>query len=334
MTDETGDHGAMLSETAKRVFAAAPLWQTLSDAGLPWVMTGAEHGGFGGGFGDAQRVFFEAGAAALDFPIAETINAAAVLSRSGHSPVGSSLTLAQSCTGKLDTHGSTFGGTLCCAGADAERVAALITHDGKPKIAVLALADAKSCESRASLAGEALREFHFDGARAEIVASVWDADRLFHAMALARACQIAGAISACLEMTAYYARERQQFGKPLASFQAIQQQMAVLAEEAAAARAACASAARAADRCEASFEIACAKLRANMAAGQAASIAHQVHGAIGFTKEYRLQKFTRRLWAWRSEYGNDRHWASRIGDRVAQRGADEFWPGLVAGFAA
>jgi acyl-CoA dehydrogenase len=162
----------------------------------------------------------------------------------------------------------------------------------------------------------------------------WDADTRFQKMALARAGQMAGAISASLTLSVEYTRQRQQFGKPLASFQAIQQQLAVLAEEAAACRAAASSAARAADRGEAKFEIACAKLRANMAAGQAASIAHQVHGAIGFTKEYALQKFTRRLWTWRSEYGNDRHWASEIGALAAARGADGFWPALVSGFAA
>ena len=108
----------------------------------------------------------------------------------------------------------------------------------------------------------------------------------------------------------------------------------MLAEEAAASRAAASAAARAADRGLAKFEIASAKLRANMAAGQAASIAHQVHGAIGFTKEYDLQKFTRRLWTWRSEFGNDRHWADEIGKLAASRGADGFWPGLTSGFAA
>ena len=83
----------------------------------------------------------------------------------------------------------------------------------------------------------------------------------------------------------------------------------------------------------AAFEIACAKLRANQAAGEAASIAHQVHGAIGFTREYDLQRFTRRLWSWRSEYGNERHWADAIGARAARAGTDGFWPALVSGFA-
>ena len=205
-------------------------------------MMPADAGGFGGGFEDAIRIFFAAGAAALDYPIAEAI---------------------------FDAGGKN-----------------------------------------------------------------WDAERRFRAMALARSGQIAGAISSALNLSIEYTRQRQQFGKPLAAFQAIQQQLAVLAEEAAASRAAAAAAARAADRGEAVFEIASAKLRCNIAAGQAASIAHQVHGAIGFTMEYDLQKFTRPLWMWRSEYGNDRHWADVIGKLAASRGADGFWPGLTSGFAA
>jgi acyl-CoA dehydrogenase len=150
---------------------------------------------------------------------------------------------------------------------------------------------------------------------------------LFSAMMLAA--KMAGALAAALDLSVQYTRERKQFGKPLSSFQAIQQQLAVFAEEAAAADAAAASAFRAATRGEAWFEIACAKLRANQAARVSTGIAHQVHGAMGFTAEYRLQHLTRRLWAWGSEHGNERHWADRIGARIAARGPQNFWPDLT-----
>jgi alkylation response protein AidB-like acyl-CoA dehydrogenase len=148
-------------------------------------------------------------------------------------------------------------------------------------------------------------------------------------MAMMLAAKMAGALNAALDLSVQYTRERQQFGKPLASFQAIQQQLAVFAEEAAAADIAAASAFRAADRGDAWFEIACAKLRANQAARISISIAHQVHGAMGFTAEYRLQHLTKRLWAWGSEHGNERTWSDRIGTRIAARGPANFWPDLV-----
>lgn len=152
------------------------------------------------------------------------------------------------------------------------------------------------------------------------------ADEKFRTMALVRTCQMAGAMQAALDLSVQYTRERQQFGKPLSTFQAIQQQLAVFAEESAATNMAAAAACRAADRGEALFEIASAKLRANIASGTATSVAHQVHGAMGFTAEYRLHQFTRRLWQWRSEFGNDRYWADKLGTMVAARGQDGYWP--------
>ena len=151
-----------------------------------------------------------------------------------------------------------------------------------------------------------------------------------HIRAATRAAQIAGALESALDLSVRYTRERNQFGRPLAAFQAIQQQLAVLAEETSAASMAAAAAFQALDKGDAAFECACAKLRANQAAATGAGIAHQVHGAMGFTLEYALQKFTRNLWLWRGEFGNERHWADEIGAHVAARGADNFWSDLVA----
>ena len=54
-----------------------------------------------------------------------------------------------------------------------------------------------------------------------------------------------------------------------------------------------------------------------------------MHGAIGFTREYDLRHFTQRLWSWRSEFGNDRHWSGLLGSAVIARGADAFWADLT-----
>ena len=66
------------------------------------------------------------------------------------------------------------------------------------------------------------------------------------------------------------------------------------------------------------------------AAEHAPRIAHQVHGAIGFTYEHRLHFFTRRLWAWRVEFGNADAWAERLGAGVLAHGADALWPLVTA----
>src|SRR5207247_4970660 len=77
------------------------------------------------------------------------------------------------------------------------------------------------------------------------------------------------------------------------------------------------------------LEVASAKIRAAEAAQEGAAIAHQIHGAIGFTREHILHRFTLRLLAWRDDFGNESHWAAALGNRVAARGAEELWP-LVA----
>jgi acyl-CoA dehydrogenase len=148
--------------------------------------------------------------------------------------------------------------------------------------------------------------------------------------ALARTAQIAGALDAALAMSVEYANQREQFGRALGKFQAVQQNLATFACEAAAANCASIGVAQAMARGEAPYEIAAAKLRAGRAVGVGAALAHQVHGAIGFTQDYALHPITRRLWAWRSEFGNDAYWSALLGQHIIARGADSFWADITA----
>jgi acyl-CoA dehydrogenase len=124
-----------------------------------------------------------------------------------------------------------------------------------------------------------------------------------------------------------------QFGRPIGKLQAVQQQLALAAAEVAAAGAATEAAARAADTdgvLGARFAIAAAKARASQAAGEVARITHQVHGAIGFTREHHLRLVTTRLWAWRDEDGSEAEWNEVVGAMALEAGADGLWP-LITG---
>jgi acyl-CoA dehydrogenase len=144
--------------------------------------------------------------------------------------------------------------------------------------------------------------------------------------------QISGALEKILEQSVQYALDRVQFGRPIAKFQAVQHNLATLAGEVAAASAAADAAAEACARPDIAIgEIAIAKVRAGEAAGTGAAIAHQVHGAMGFTYEHSLHHATRRLWSWREEFGNEAVWAARLGRMVAEHGADGLWPFITAG---
>lgn len=147
--------------------------------------------------------------------------------------------------------------------------------------------------------------------------------------ALVMASLSAGAMGKILALSIEHANTRIQFGKPLGKFQAVQQNLALLAGQAAAAAAA-ARAAALAPPGAASFERACAKLRAARAAESGVALAHQIHGAIGFTEAHPLHHHTRRLLAWSGELGNARYWAEHLGLLAAEWGPDGLWRELTA----
>lgn len=153
--------------------------------------------------------------------------------------------------------------------------------------------------------------------------------QFYERMALSRAALMAGALDRILAMAIDYATEREQFGRPIARFQAVQHNLAILAGEVAAARCACDGAIMSAASPNFAVTVGAAKARVGEAAGIAAEIAHQVHGAMGFTHEHSLHHFTRRLWAWRDEYGRETRWQEELGRRVADGGADSVWEFLV-----
>jgi len=70
--------------------------------------------------------------------------------------------------------------------------------------------------------------------------------------------------------------------------------------------------------------------RTGEAAAEGSAIAHQVHGAIGFTNEHVLHRFTLRLLSWRDDFGSESYWAGALGQLVARRGANQFWPMLAS----
>ena len=146
---------------------------------------------------------------------------------------------------------------------------------------------------------------------------------------------MAGAMGQALALSIDHVNTRQQFGRPLGKFQAVQQSLAVMACEVRAVEAAAAAlAARldavGLDAAAADFEIAAAKLRANRAVGVVTAIAHQVHGAIGFTEEYDLHRVTVPLMRWRGAHGNDAFWAARLGRQVAALGGRGLWETMTA----
>ncbi|TCS08101.1 acyl-CoA dehydrogenase family protein [Caulobacter sp. BK020] len=320
----------LLTDTADRLFtdlAAHPdapfaeVWPSIAEAGFESLLLGEDEGGFGGDWGDLFAVARLAGSHALAAPVGEAAVAAWALTRAGLTPAEGLATIAPAVDGCVEN--GRFTGSLKATpwGGAAQTVVA--THAGS--LLRLQTTDCR-IESGHSPVGEPRDTLTFEGAVAEAAPSDID---LLACGAFLRTAQIAGALDAALAASIAYANERVQFGKPISKFQTVQQTLAIFAIEAAAVNSAGQAAARAADAGVADFEFAAAKLRANIAAGQGAALAHQVHGAIGFTQEHPLHRLTRRLAGWRSEFGSDRFWAQRLGRRVAGLGPDGLWPELA-----
>ena len=316
----------LLADSANRLFAdlaAEPklgfeqAWAQVAENGFPSLLVPESAGGFGGDWQDTAAVLRLAGFHALPLPIAEAVLANRLLSEGGLATPDGLALMASRATGQLAN--SSFTGTVQVAwGRQATSIVAIVNGT----LVRLESARAATLHEATSPADEPRDTLRFDDAPAETAPCNVDP---FALGAFARTASIAGALDGALERSIAYANERVQFGKPIGKFQAVQQSLAIFAEEAATVNCAAQAAARALDRGDAAFEIAAAKLRANRAAQTGAALAHQVHGAIGFTQEYGLHRWTRRLLAWASEYGAEAHWAQKLGATVAQVGADQLW---------
>src|SRR6267378_8381452 len=317
----------------------APLWQALEENGLTLPQVPEARGGAGGSWNDAFVVLMAAGRFAAPVPLAETILAGSILAEAGlDAPLGP-MTVApvhmdEGLTLARQGSGFTLSGraTRVPWGARAEHVVVVADAAGSPMIALVAAGSAKA-EADASLAREPRDTLTWSGA--PVVAAAPLRGRLgkqpvWAGGALVRSAQMAGGLEFLLAQSVKYVTERIQFGRPLASFQAIQHQLALLAGHTAAAGMAAQKAFEAMDAGDAAFEIAVAKIRTGEASGLGAGIAHQAHGAIGFTYEHSLHFVTRRLWSWRAEFGAEAYWAAVLGREVAARGADALWPYLTS----
>ena len=357
MADDMTD---LVAETARRLFAEHcppdvarrydpgqwldAAWAGVAAAGFPLALL--DEPGPRIDTAVAAAILAEAAAAAAPLPLAETMLANRLLAAAGFATAPGPATIAPVRTSQMPTLQPTKDGSRrirgSCTGVPWARhcdVVALLADDAGTAVVVRLPARDVEIRPGRTLAGLPCDDLVIDIAiAADAVRPApggIDATWLRAHGAALRVIEMAGALRRITTMTAGYLNQRVQFGRPLARFQAIQQQTAVLASEAAAAGA-CAQMAAAAIAGEGPLDlltIACAKARAGEAAGIAAAIAHQVHGAIGFTEEYPLQLLTRRLWAWRDEFGAEPEWHSLVGDAAAAAGADGLWS-MITGLTA
>jgi acyl-CoA dehydrogenase len=317
-----------------------PLWTALQDAGLTRAWIADEFNGAGASMADGFAILQAAGAAASAVPLAETLLAGWLLARAGIPVPDGPLAIAP--TRWRDQVVVSPDGLLSGRArqvpfaSESEHLAVLATRDGRLCVALVPTSSAR-VEPGASVAGDALDGVMLENTRPLALADGVDITRddLMMMGAATRAMQMSGALRTALELSVAYANERVAFERPIAKFQVIQHNLARLAGETAAALAAAASAADAIQHSPAfdagvMLEVASAKIRIGEAVSVGAGIAHQIFGAIGFSQEHVLHRYTQRLWAWRDDFGSESEWAVRLGNSVAAAGADALWPLLAS----
>ncbi len=352
---------SMIAESAARLFAdnvdkavrestengefPSALWARAADSGFAVATATEASGGIGETWEAAYPILRGLGYWQVPLPLAETMIGTQLLSMAGIDVPDGPLCLIEQ--GQDNRIADTGSGSARVLSGNANRVAwarhcsHAVASLASGDIALIDLRDTARVKiapglNHARLPADGLT---LDGARPLALARnpltamdqpVWTLG------AMARSVMMVGALEWVLEQSVQYANDRVQFGKPIGRYQAVQQQLALLAGDVAASRVAAivaandAPSAARAGSAQAVFSAAVAKARVGESATRGTSIAHQVHGAIGFTHEHALHFATRRLWAWREEFGSDAWWAERLGQAAIQSAGAGFWPALTA----
>jgi acyl-CoA dehydrogenase len=201
----------------------------------------------------------------------------------------------------------------------AGRLVVLVVDDGSPQVAVVEPA-AATIVPGADLAGQPCDTVRFADAPAVVHAFPLPVESVAARGALLRAAQMAGAVQEVSRLTREYVAQRVQFGQPVGRFQSVQQHVVTLAQAAVLSSLVVERAGLSSVAGAGTFDACAAKLVVNQNAAQAVRAAHQAHGAIGMTQEYRLQHLTRRLNAWRTDLGDEQSLALGLGAAVLREG--------------
>lgn len=342
----------LLADTARRIFEdrctpeilsaaqhgqwAQSLWDVLEEAGFTQVSVAETPAEGGERWGDALALLREAGFYAVPLPLSEMFLAASLITQAGGVIPEGLLTLGDPAQSRmtLNRRGQHWFASGTVARVPWARFAAhvmvAVQDADELRWAIIPIADGK-LQWDNNLAGEprdtiTLQDVEVPEDRLDVLPSGMDAKTVYRLGAATRIMMIAGALDRVLALSVLHAKERTQFGRPIGRFQAIQQEIAIMAAEVAAAMASADAVLGIEERGnDDTLAVAAAKIRVSQACGAVSAAAHQVHGAMGFTEEYRLHHFTQRLWSWRDEYGNEGFWAKKLGQILISGGADAMW---------
>jgi acyl-CoA dehydrogenase len=283
--------------------ATDALWASIEGSGFLDTLVPEAAGGAGLRLADAFALFAVEGRHAVPLPVAHTMLARALLARDGVEAPRGAITIAS------ESHVGADGAIACPATPYGLVADAVVVDSGEGwRVLPTATAERRASGSHGSLRADLRWPAAPRDALVGKQAAGWR-----DAGAAASAALIAGALHRVLETTVAFANERVQFGRSIGKFQAIQHQLAVMAEHVVAAHMAAEIGCSGDGPLPVPLRAALANARASEAAAVAAPMAHAVHGAIGITAELDLQLYTRRLHELRADFGAETHWNRIVG---------------------
>ena len=289
------------------------LWDALADTGLLGVTLPEEVGGGGQGFLGAHLLFTSAGRHVAHVPLWETLTAALGLARvGGHADLMDAitrgrvvLTVALQEAGTDPEHPATTleddGAAVRVTGrkilvpwadrADQILVAARSADGGAPRVVLVPREEVRT-RPHALSSDVPHASVELDAARGTLLGDTstlaWLLDRAVAGLASMQA----GMLDAAVRLAADHTSEREQFGRPVATFQAVSQRVASAFVDSECARLCALEAAwRLHEELPASEEVAIAKWWAAEAGHRVLHAAQHVHGGIGVDREYPLHRY-------------------------------------------
>lgn len=297
------------------------LWGQLAELGLTGMTVPEEHGGLGMTELDFILLAQECGYVALPEPLVHTVLVAVPMLKE----LGGALAaqwLPKIASGEAKVIVGLEQNTLV---EDAHVADLLLLQRGGAIVA--ATADQVSLRYNESVDPSRKLYVVDVNENATVVASGDSADSLvaqaLNRGALGCAAQALGLAQRMVDISVQYTSERQQFGQPIGSFQAVKHHMANVAVKLEYARAPVHRAAYCVARGDANTSLAVshAKLVACEAANLAAKNSVQVHGAMGYTWEVDLHIFMKKAWALANTWGAAGFHKTRVGDTIFAEGA-------------
>lgn len=293
----------------------------LAELGIFGVAISEDHGGAGGTVSDLCAMVDEAAAALVPGPVATTALATLVVTdpelldalSTGERTAGAALSAEISLDG-----GTATGSAAVVLGADARAV--LLLPAGDAVVLIDATADGVSVEPLAATDfSRPLARVQLDGAR--VTTLPVSRDRFTDLTATVMAAEAAGVARWLLTTATEYAKVREQFGKPIGSFQAVKHMCAEMLLRAEQVSVSAADAARAAaddDERQLSIAAAVAAAAGIEAAKANAKDCIQVLGGIGITWEHDAHLYLRRAHGISQFLGGRSRWLRRIAELTRQ----------------